>query len=651
MRHLIFILCFFINFKLLYSNDNLTNSKASSEILPSNSVYKVNNDYYFNIRIVLEKGWKTYWKNPGDAGLPIQIDWGNSEPDDYEILFPYPKGSIDNSILTIGYQNTVNFPVRIKFKNNQDKIKQIITLNYLVCKEICIPISEKKQININKENIKISEEFISTFKKVPRNNLSEYEIYNVKFLGSNKLKASLRSNEDFQLESIFVYSEESSLTVNILDKSKNIIEISSETPLEALTKPIQIVFDNGSSVNEIQFIKNNLRQKHNIIYFYFIAFIGGLILNFMPCVLPIISIKLLSFSSMIQQNKKKIRLSSLIIVLGIISSFLFLGLLVIFLKTLGSQVGWGFHFQNKAFLIFITVIIFLFTLNLLGYFELLLPRSLNDKFNNFITNNSKYKEFLGGVFSTLLATPCSAPFLGTAVGFSMLGSPIIIISIFFFISIGFSIPYILCILFPNIIKVIPKPGEWMIKFRFFLGFLLLLSTGWLLNLLELNLIFIFVFLSIILIASIIKGKFKKQLFFISFTIILLSSTVSYLNKSKENLKWEKFNESNVYDYIKKNEIVFLDVTADWCITCQINKITTINSKKINRIFLDNEIKLIQADWTKKDPKILEFISKFGRFGIPVNIIFSKKFNEGILLPEILSQDILTRDLRKVLNEN
>ena len=287
----------------------------------------------------------------------------------------------------------------------------------------------------------------------------------------------------------------------------------------------------------------------------------------------------------------------------------------------------------------------------MGYFELLLPRSLNDKFNNFIINNHKYKEFLGGVFSTLLATPCSAPFLGTAVGFSMLGSPIIIISIFFFISIGFSIPYILCILFPNIIKVIPKPGEWMIKFRFFLGFLLLLSTGWLLNLLELNLIFIFVFLSIILIASIIKGKFKKQLFFISFTIILLSSTVSYLNKSKENLKWEKFNESNVYDYIKKNEIVFLDVTADWCITCQINKITTINSKKINRIFLENEIKLIQADWTKKDPKILEFISKFGRFGIPVNIIFSKKFNEGILLPEILSQDILTKDLRKVLNEN
>ena len=151
MRYLVFILFFFINIKFLYSNENLDNLKASSEILPNNSIYKVNNDYYFNIKIILEKGWKTYWKNPGDAGLPIQIDWGNLKPNDYEILFPYPKGSLDNGILTIGYENVVNFPVRIKFPNDQEKIKQVITLNYLICKEICIPVSEKKRlILINK---------------------------------------------------------------------------------------------------------------------------------------------------------------------------------------------------------------------------------------------------------------------------------------------------------------------------------------------------------------------------------------------------------------------------------------------------------------------------------------------------------------------
>ena len=650
MKYLIFAICFFLNFKFLNSNENLSNPKAYSEILPNNSIYKVNNDYYFNIKIVLNKGWKTYWKNPGDAGLPIQIDWGNFKPVDYEILFPYPTGSLDNGILTIGYQDIVNFPVRIKFKNDQEKIEQNVTLNYLVCKEICIPISEEKQININKLNIKKSDEFENTYKKVPKLSLNEYEIHNIKFLKSNKIRANLKSDKQFQIESIFVYSEESALSVNIFDKSKNIIEISSDIPFEGLTKPIQVAFDDGFSLNKIEFLKKE-RPKSSFIYFYFIAFIGGLILNFMPCVLPVISIKLLSFSSMVQENKKRVRLSSLNIILGITFSFLFLGLLVIFFKSLGNQVGWGFHFQNKIFLIFITSIIFLFSLNLLGYFELFLPPSLNNKFNNFINNNKKYGEFLSGVFSTLLATPCSAPFLGTAVGFSMLGSPIIIISIFLSISLGFAMPYIICTLFPSIIKVIPKPGEWMIKFKFFLGILLLLSTGWLLNILELNLNLIFIFLSFILIFSLFKEKSKKQLVLISITVIFFTSIYSYLNRSKEKLVWEKFNQFNVYDYIENNKIVFLDITADWCITCQVNKITTINTGNINKLFLNNEIKLIQADWTKKDPEILEFISKFGRYGIPVNIIYSRKFNEGILLPEILSQDILTKELRRVINEN
>ena len=336
-------------------------------------------------------------------------------------------------------------------------------------------------------------------------------------MGLNKIRASLRSDKKFQIDSIFAYSEESALTINIFDKSKNIIEISSDTPFEGLTKPIQIVFANGSSLNEIRFINKNKKTNSSLIYFYFIAFVGGLILNFMPCVLPVISLKLLSFSSMIKENKKKIRLSSLNIILGIIFSFMFLGLVVIFFKSLGTQIGWGFHFQNKSFLIFITFIMFLFTLNLLGHFELFLPRSLNNKFNNLITNNRKYGEFLSGVFSTLLATPCSAPFLGTAIGFSMLGAPVTILSIFFSISIGFAIPYLVCILFPGIVKAFPKPGEWMIKFKFFLGILLLLSTGWLLNILELNQTFILIFLGIILTFSIFKGKFKKQLFLYKMT--------------------------------------------------------------------------------------------------------------------------------------
>ena len=183
--------------------------------------------------------------------MPIQIDWGNLKNYDFEILFPYPTGSLDNGILTIGYENIVNFPVRIKFQNDQEKIKQVITLNYLVCKEICIPISEKK-ININKQNIIKSDEFENAYNKVPKQSLNEYEIHSIKSLGSNKIRASLRSDKKLQIESIFAYSEESVLTVNIFDNSKNIIEIFSDIPFDSLTKPIQIAFDNGFTFNEIQ---------------------------------------------------------------------------------------------------------------------------------------------------------------------------------------------------------------------------------------------------------------------------------------------------------------------------------------------------------------------------------------------------------------
>ena len=185
----------------------------------------------------------------------------------------------------------------------------------------------------------------------------------------------------------------------------------------------------------------------------------------------------------------------------------------------------------------------------------------------------------------------------------------------------------------------------------FLGILLLITTGWLLKLLDFNLFLILCMLSLILILSIIKGKSSK---FKTITSVIFSAifiTTSILVIDKKSAVWEQFNESDIISYVNSGEIVLLDVTADWCITCQMNKITTLNSGRIVKIFRENNIKLQRADWTERDPHILEFISKYGRYGIPVNIIYSKNNTEGILLPEILSQDILREELRKVINEN
>ena len=268
--------------------------------------------------------------------------------------------------------------------------------------------------------------------------------------------------------------------------------------------PIDFSISNGNVYEEISFDFNKKSKQTQIIYFIILAFLGGLILNFMPCVLPILSLKLYSFLSLAKDDDNKIRFDCSLTIAGIVTSFLVLAITVIFLKTFGETVGWGFHFQNQFFLMFILVLMLIFSLNLLGFFEIILPQNALYKINNFLNTNSKSGHYFSGVFATLLATPCSAPFLGTAVGFSMGSSNQNIVIIFLSIALGFSFPYLCFIIIPKIVKLLPKPGEWMNNLKYFLGLLMLLSFVWISNLFKINYLLIFLFTSLILISTCLK---------------------------------------------------------------------------------------------------------------------------------------------------
>ena len=261
----------------------------------------------------------------------------------------------------------------------------------------------------------------------------------------------------------------------------------------SLNGPIDFSISNGNVYEEISFDFNKKPKQIQIIYFIILAFLGGLILNFMPCVLPILSLKLYSFLSLAKDDDNKIRFDCSLTIAGIVTSFLVLAITVIFLKTFGETVGWGFHFQNQFFLMFILVLMLIFSLNLLGFFEIILPQNALYKINNFLNTNSKSGHYFSGVFATLLATPCSAPFLGTAVGFSMGSSNQNIVIIFLSIALGFSFPYLCFIIIPKIVKLLPKPGEWMNNLKYFLGLLMLLSFVWISNLFKINYLLIFLF--------------------------------------------------------------------------------------------------------------------------------------------------------------
>ena len=616
---------------------NVRNNPALVSIIPSNGIFLVEENYYFGVKIELKKGWKTYWKNPGDAGAPITIEFNDTSIENkLKVLFPFPEKFTDHGVSTIGYEGHVIFPVRIH-ENEIDKINEKINLDYLVCKDICIPLSETKNLNLDLQNVVQSDVFLESYKTVPKRKSNYFNI-DENIVSSEKISIELINNDEFENIELFAHAEDTNVKVK---KLKSSFEVFLDNDIGSLNGPIDFSISNGDVYEEISFDLNQKPKQAQIIYFIILAFFGGLILNFMPCVLPILSLKLYSFLSLAKDDGNKIRFNCSLIIAGIVTSFIVLAITVIFLKTFGETVGWGFHFQNQFFLIFILVLMLIFSLNLLGFFEIILPQNAFYKINNFLNTNSKSGHYFSGVFATLLATPCSAPFLGTAVGFSMGSSNQNIVIIFLSIALGFSFPYLCFIIIPKIVKLLPKPGEWMNNLKYFLGLLMLLSFVWISNLFKINYLLIFLFTSLILIFTCLKNKSK----FTMITSLLFVITNIFFFSEKMNLRenkliWEDYNDKSLESYLNENRFVLVDVTADWCVTCQFNKITTLNTKKLVDFLLQHEVLVIRADWTNKDKDIFDFIKRYNRYGIPVNIVYGPKNKEGILLPEILSKDIV-----------
>ena len=363
---------------------------------------------------------------------------------------------------------------------------------------------------------------------------------------------------------------------------------------------------------------SSLLNPDSILLFLFIAFVGGFILNFMPCVFPVLSLKIYNVLSQQQQNinNKTIKRNFLATILGIIFSFFVLSLITVLLKSLGHSLGWGFQFQSPIFLSFMILILILFSLNLIDVFSIDIPFFFKKFLNKVINFNKKssefFQNFLLGSFITILSTPCSAPFIGTALGFAFVSSNQVIFLIFFCISLGLSSPYIILATKPQILSFLPKPGLWMKKFKYFLSFLLILTAIWLAS------------------------------------VLLIQ--INVINNDSKNNNWLNFDTIKLKELVNENNIVFVDITADWCMTCFYNKKTVLDRKKVKNIFETYDVKKIRGDLTKPNKEIDEYINSFGRFGIPFNVIYSSSAPQGILLPEVLTVQNLLSTFESIKND-
>jgi thiol:disulfide interchange protein len=395
----------------------------------------------------------------------------------------------------------------------------------------------------------------------------------------------------------------------------------------------------GASATSVQLAAG---ANKSIGYYLILAFIGGLILNVMPCVLPVISIKLFGLVKYQNQSHRAIIKHNIFYTLGILFTFLTLATIVLSLKSIGSQVGWGFQLQSPSFIAIMIIGLFIFSLNLFGVFEFATPGG--SKLGNVEIKENFVGDFLSGILATVLSTPCSAPFLGTALTFAFTSSTVEIYLIFTMIGLGLAFPFILTGLYPKLVAFLPRPGNWMNTVKKILGVTLLLTIIWLLDvynalvdgsshLFKLGAILVFIYAGFL-----IFKKKEKWIGAISFLIALaifvnISSTkvIASLDdqtalirdKQAQGLDWQVWSESKMSELKANQEITFIDFTAKWCFTCKVNEKLVLDTAGFRNLVKENNLKLLIGDWTKRDEVIGSFLRRNGLVGVPAYFIQKK----------------------------
>lgn len=435
-------------------------------------------------------------------------------------------------------------------------------------------------------------------------------------------------------------------------------EINQEEDSEAL-KEIEKFYPKKLTKTEA-FQKNPQKNQSekSFIYYVALALIGGLILNFMPCVLPVLSIKLLSIIDRPDAKTSRIRIAFLATILGIILCFITLAFLTSLIKFSGNELGWGLQFQNAYFLIFLVIITTIFTANLFGKFEFTYEQFLANFLNQKIDEGEKKKNifvpnFLSGILATILATPCSAPFLGSAISFALVHDFSTIFIIFFFIGVGFAAPYLILLISPNLVRNLPKPGMWMIKLKHLLGILMMATLFWLLFVLSNSLdksatTLVLVISILIIFAFRIADKILKiiviGLLFVAATSLPknFAKKVDAIKADNIEMMWQNFDENKIQTLVKSGKVVLVDVTADWCITCKFNKINVLKSAEIELLIKRGDIIAMRADITKPNPDVMEYMRGYNRYAIPFNIVYGPNAKNGLLAKEILTKTALLK---------
>ena len=678
----------------------VTTENAELELISEQSSVAPGDSFWIGIRMDIRDGWYVYYRNPGDSGLPMTVNW--THDGDYnisDIHWPYPKWKdVSGGLTSYAYEDSILYMMEAVAPEDLepgDDITISVETDYLICEDVCIPEYADLEMKIPvSENSTFNEEWGPYFSQTRQRLPATLDYWTATATAEGDSATLKLSTEAFDLpeySNIIYYANEEGEIENGADQPLKIVDQTITIKLQkstykdgAIDSLSGIVYSEqgwdesgrikAMTVN-VSTNPDNLANSSDgfslftaeFLAILGFAFLGGLILNAMPCVFPILSIKVMNFVQLSGDNSGKAKLHGWMFGAGVLSSFLILAGLLLLLRAGGQELGWGFQLQTPAFIAFMTFLMFGLGLSLLGVFEF--GYSLMNAAGNTDTGDGLKGSFFSGVLATVLATPCTAPFMGSALGAAITMPSALALIVFTSLGAGMAAPYILLSSFPSLMKLLPKPGAWMETFKQFMAFPLFATAIWLAWVYgqQTGINGLAALLTGLLLMSIgiwILNRWKSTQ--ISGTTRLVSRGIVTLlvvggflfttaaSKDSESaqqstngaytdsygVEWESYSTEKVESYVADGKNVFIDFTADWCITCKANERIAFTSEEVRQTFRDKNFVMIKADWTTRNPEITRALESFGRNGVPLYVIYSKNLDEPKILPELLTPGIV-----------
>lgn len=609
---------------------------------------------WFAFTYKVDPHWHIYWKNPGDSGSAPKFNFTITGAQVSEPFWPAPQRLPVGDLVNLGYEKAVTLPFQITPQVGASQIHIEVKMEWLVCNEEgCLPgfgtLALIRPVSAEEKWSPAEGDLIrQALARLPQKpDQSSWKIKSVR-QHADEVVISVTGTGNVDPLDIFP-TDGTNLRPQAPVKTKQKNGVSFAIKVQPGVKEIKstgFVLSDGEKsvewsdmkVSPVQFEATDVDLSSLLMLLLF-SFVGGVLLNFMPCVLPVLTIKFLSIS----QTKPADRLKdALLYTTGVLLTFSVLGAVFLALRSAGASVGWGFQLQSPFVVLTLIVLFWLMALNFLGVFE------FGTSVMNAAGRSTQTGSFATGILSVFIAAPCTGPFMGTALGAAATLPALESLAIFICLGLGLASPFVLVAVSPQARKLIPRPGAWMEKLKQVFAFPLFATVIWLLWVLHLQVgvdALPFSLGALLLISFALwlgRNLPRTQVLLWILCIVMLAYVGHDLKQRAEStsaaslVQWESFSPDKVAAARAQGRPVLIDFTAAWCITCQFNKKTVLKSSATEQLFKDKNVALFEADWTKQDPIITEALAQFGRNSVPLYLFYPAGSSEAKILPQILT---------------